>query len=275
MDVLGHYDHGDTIAPDDTAPRFERQGSVALVGAGPGDPELLTVKAQRLIDAADVVLYDELVSDAILDLLPAAAERIAVGKLKGRHRRTQDEINQALVDHARRGRRVVRLKGGDPSLFARAGEELDFLRRHGYEPAIVPGVTAALGCAAAIGMPLTDRRSSSSVTIVTGQAREGEPATDWRRLAGQRRTLVVYMGRDNAATIVDGLIAGGQDARTPVAVIANGTREDQRVVTGTLAELPTLAARHDERDPALIVIGDVVRLSTAWAPAEPAWTAAW
>ncbi|MBL8703422.1 MAG: uroporphyrinogen-III C-methyltransferase [Rhodospirillales bacterium] len=275
MDVLGHYDHGDTIASHETAPRFERQGTVALVGAGPGDPDLLTVKAQRLIDAADVVLYDELVSDAILALLPAAAERIPVGKLKGRHRRTQDEINQALVDHARRGRRVVRLKGGDPSLFARAGEELDFLRRHGYEPAIVPGITAALGCAAAIGMPLTDRRSSSSVTIVTGQAREGEPAIDWRRHAGQRRTLVVYMGRDNAAAIVDGLVAGGQDARTPVAVIANGTREDQRVATGTLAELPALAQRHDERAPALIVIGDVVRLSTAWAPAEPAWTAAW
>ncbi len=274
MDVLGHH-HIDDSIHDDASPRFERQGQVALVGAGPGDPELLTVKAQRLIDAADVVLYDELVSDAILHLLPAKAERIPVGKLKGRHRRTQDEINQALVDHARRGKRVVRLKGGDPSLFARAGEELDFLRRHGYEPAIVPGVTAALGCAAAIGMPLTDRRSSSSVTIVSGQARDGEPATDWRRLAGQRRTLVVYMGRDNAASIVDGLIAGGQDARTPVAVIANGTRADQRVATGTLADLPRLAQRHEAHDPALIVIGDVVRLSTAWAPAEPAWTAAW
>jgi uroporphyrin-III C-methyltransferase/precorrin-2 dehydrogenase/sirohydrochlorin ferrochelatase len=252
-----------------------RRGSVALVGAGPGDPELLTMKARRLIDEAEIVLHDELVSDAILDLVPAGAERVNVGKTKGNHHLTQDRINQALVDAARRGKRVVRLKGGDPALFARAGEELDFLRRHGYAPVIVPGVTAALGCAAALGMPLTDRRVASAVTIVAGQGRDGEPAPDWRRLAGARRTVVVYMGRAAADAIAEGLIDGGMDPRTPVAVIENGTRPDQRVSTGWLGELPRLAAAHASGDPALIVIGDVVRLAPAWAPAEPAWTAAW
>jgi len=274
MAVLIEQDRPQAAAP---APR---QGSIALVGAGPGDPELLTLKARRLIDAAEVILYDALVSAAILATLPAGAALIDVGKLKGRHRRTQDAINQALVDHARAGLRVVRLKGGDPGLFARAGEELDFLRRHGFEPAIVPGITAALGAAAALGMPLTDRRSASQVTLATGQARAGEPAPDWRRIAGPRRSIVVYMGRDNAAAIAEGLIAGGQDARTPVAVIANATRPDQRVATGPLAELPRLVqAQAGENDPAgdpvLLIVGEVVRLSTEWAPAEPAWTAAW
>lgn len=248
---------------------------VTLVGAGPGDPDLLTVKALRLIEQADVVLYDELVSDAIVDLLPPGAEQVNVGKARGSHRFTQDRINQALVDHARRGRRVVRLKGGDPALFARAGEEIDFLRRHGFEPVIVPGVTAALGCAAALGMPLTDRRVASSVTIVAGESRDGEAAPDWKRLAAARRTIVVYMGRAAARAIADGLVAGGLDPRTPVAVIENGTRADERVSTGGLGDLPALAARHDGGDPALIVIGDVVRLARAWAPAEAVWTAAW
>jgi uroporphyrin-III C-methyltransferase len=266
-----------SIAPprDDDVSHGPRRGAVALVGAGPGDPELLTIKARRLIDEAEVVLYDELVSEAILDLLPAGAARVNVGKTKGNHRFAQDRINQALVDAARRGKRVVRLKGGDPALFARAGEEIDFLRRHGYEPAIVPGVTAALGCAAALGMPLTDRRVASAVTIVAGQGRDGEPAPDWRRLAAARRTIVVYMGRGVADRIADGLIAGGMDPRTPVAIVENGTRADQRVSTGSLGELPGLAARHDSGDPALIVIGDVVRLAREWAPAEAVWTAAW
>jgi uroporphyrin-III C-methyltransferase len=252
-----------------------RRGWVALVGAGPGDPELLTVKARRLIDAAEAVFYDELVGAAILDLLPAGAERVNVGKTKGRSGFVQDRINQALVDRARGGKRVVRLKGGDPALFARAGEEIDYLRRHGFEPWIVPGVTAALGCAAALGMPLTDRRVSSSVTIVAGQGRDGEPAPDWRRLSAARRTIVVYMGRGAAESIAAGLVAGGMDPRTPVAIIENGTRADQRASTGSLGELPRLAARHDGGGPALIVIGEVVRLARDWTPAEAVWTAAW
>ncbi|MCC6664155.1 MAG: uroporphyrinogen-III C-methyltransferase [Polyangiaceae bacterium] len=259
----------------DRAPNGPRGGSVALVGAGPGDPDLLTVKARRLIDTAEIVLHDELVSAAILDLVPADAERVNVGKSRGNHRLPQDAINQRLVDAARRGKRVVRLKGGDPALFARAGEEIDFLRRHGYEPVVVPGVTAALGCAAALGMPLTDRRVASAVTIVAGQGRDGEPAPDWRRLVGARRTIVVYMGGGAAAEIAAGLIDGGMDPRTPVAVIENGTRPDQRLSTGGLGELPGLAARHDSGDPTLIIIGDVVRLAREWAPAEPTWTAAW
>ncbi|MCC7047967.1 MAG: uroporphyrinogen-III C-methyltransferase [Alphaproteobacteria bacterium] len=265
------------VAPPrgDKAPPAPRRGEIALVGAGPGDPDLLTVKARRLIDAAEIVLHDELVSAAILDLVPVDAERVDVGKTRGNHRLTQDSINQRLVDAARRGKRVVRLKGGDPALFARAGEEIDFLRRHGYEPAIVPGVTAALGCAAALGMPLTDRRVASAVTVVAGQGRDGEPAPDWRRLAGARRTIVVYMGRAVAAEIAAGLIDGGMDPRTPVAVIENGTRPEQRVSTGGLGELSALAARHASGAPTLIVIGDVVRLARDWAPAEPAWTAAW
>lgn len=276
MDSTSRHFETDIDPPaSDPAPRGERRGSVALVGAGPGDPELLTVKALRLIEAAEVVLYDELVSDAILDLLPEGAERINVGKTRGNHRLTQDRINQAIVDHARLGRRVVRLKGGDPALFARAGEELDFLRQHGFDPAIVPGVTAALGCAAALGMPLTDRRAASGVTIVAGHARDGEPAPDWRRLAGSRRTLVVYMGRDAAREIAEGLVLGGQDARTPVAVVVNGTRDDQRMETGVLADLPALVARLGTTDPTLLLIGEVVRLSPGWAPVEPAWTAAW
>jgi uroporphyrin-III C-methyltransferase len=266
-----------SIAPprDDDILHGSRRGTVALVGAGPGDPELLTIKARRLIGEAEVVLYDELVSSAVLDLLPAYAERVNVGKTRGAHRATQDWINQALVDAARRGKRVVRLKGGDPALFARAGEEIDFLRRHGYEPVIVPGVTAALGCAAALGMPLTDRRVASSVTIVAGESRAGEAAPDWRRLATARRTIVVYMGRGVADAIADGLIAGGMDPRTPVAVIENGTRPDQRMSTGALGDLPALVAHHDSGDPVLIVIGDVVRLAREWVPAEAVWTAAW
>ncbi|MGQ0676034.1 MAG: uroporphyrinogen-III C-methyltransferase [Rhodospirillales bacterium] len=251
-----------------------RAGRVALVGAGPGDPELLTLKALKRIEQADIVLHDELVSGAVLDLVPPRAERVAVGKAKGSHRQTQDQINRALVAAARSGRRVVRLTGGDPLVFARAGEELDYLRRHGVECEIVPGVTAALGCAAAAGFPLTDRRAASSVIVVPGHGRDGEPAPDWREIAAKRRTIVVYMGLSVADAIAERLIAAGLPASTPAAVIENGTRPDQRVSTGSLGQLGRLAAAHGE-GPGLLIIGDVVRLSPAWAPAEPAWTAAW
>lgn len=243
--------------------------SVALVGAGPGDPDLITRRGLRLIQECDVLIYDRLVGAELVAEAPDHA------LLVDRDGIEQEEVNELLVRYGLTGLRVVRLKGGDPALFARAGEELDFLRRHGFDPAIVPGVTAALGCAAALGMPLTDRRAASGVTIVAGHARDGEPAPDWRRLAGSRRTLVVYMGRDAAREIAEGLVLGGQDARTPVAVVVNGTRDDQRVETGVLADLPALVARLGTTDPTLLVIGEVVRLSPGWAPVEPAWTAAW
>lgn len=265
-------------APPSTAsdePRGPRSGTVALVGAGPGDPELLTVKAQRLLDRAAIVFHDELVSDAILDALPADTERVPVGKVKSHHSWTQDRINRALVESARKGKRVVRLKGGDPSVFARAGEEIEYLRRHGIAVELVPGITAALGCVASAGFPLTDRRYASAVQIVSGHVREGDAPPDWRRVAGTRRTIVVYMGLSNAAEIAAGLIAAGQDPNTPAALIANGTRANQRIATGTLAELGAIAARHAGDDPALLVIGEVVRLSPEWAPQETAWTAAW
>lgn len=247
---------------------------VALVGAGPGDPELLTVKALKRIEAADIVLHDELVSDEILELIPAAAEHIAVGKAKGSHSATQDQINRALVTAARGGKRVVRLKGGDPLIFGRAGEELDYLRRHGIACEIVPGITAALGCAAAAGFPLTDRRAASQVIVAPGHGRDGEPPPDWREVAAKRRTIVVYMGLSVAGEIAAELIAAGLPAGTPAAVIENGTRPDQRISTGTLGELGRLAERHKD-GPGLLVIGDVVRLAPAWAPADLAWTAAW
>ncbi|MCK6451388.1 MAG: uroporphyrinogen-III C-methyltransferase [Alphaproteobacteria bacterium] len=265
-----------TLPPATSAePSPPKGGTVALVGAGPGDPDLLTVRAQRLLGQAEVVFHDELVSDAILELLPSDVERVPVGKVKGRHSWTQDRINRALVDAARSGRRVVRLKGGDPSLFARAGEEIDYLRRHGIAAELVPGVTAALGCAASAGFPLTDRRHASTVVVVGGHAREGDAPPDWRRIAGPRRTIVVYMGLSNAGAIAAGLIGAGHDPATPAALVANATRANQRIATGRLAELGTIAARHAEDDPALIVIGDVVRLGPDWAPLEPAWTAAW
>ena len=273
MDGMTGYTPLPPTIGDEPSP--QRSSAVALVGAGPGDPELLTVKAQRLLDRADIVFHDELVSDAILALLGPEVERVPVGKVKGNHSWSQDRINRALVEAARSGKRAVRLKGGDPSVFARAGEEIEYLRRHGIEAELVPGVTAALGCAAAAGFPLTDRRYASTVMIVSGHVREGDPTPDWRRVAGPRRTIVVYMGLSNAHEIAEGLIEAGQDPNTPAALIANGTRAGQRVSTGTLAELGAIAARHAADDPALLVIGEVVRLSSEWAPQQPQWTAAW
>ncbi len=268
FDPVGGSGGSDAARPNKAVP------AVALVGTGPGDPELLTVKALKRIENADIVLHDELVSDEVLGLIPATAERVAVGKAKGSHSPTQDAINRALVAAARAGKRVVRLKGGDPLVFGRAAEELDYLRHHGIACEIVPGVTAALGCAAAAGFALTDRRAASSVIVVPGHGRDGEPPPDWREVAAKRRTIVVYMGLSVAGEIAARLIDAGLPPSTPVAVIENGTRPDQRVSTGMLSELGRLAQRH-QNGPGLLVIGDVVRLAPAWAPAEPAWTAAW
>jgi uroporphyrin-III C-methyltransferase/precorrin-2 dehydrogenase/sirohydrochlorin ferrochelatase len=232
-------------------------GVVYLVGAGPGDPDLLTIRAVQVMQRADVVLYDELIGAEILDRVRRDADRVYVGKSKGRHSLSQDEINALMLREARAGRRVLRLKGGDPFVFGRGGEEADFLRTHGVDVIAVPGITAAVGALAAAGIPLTHRDHASAVTFVTGHTRAGDPEIDWASLARGDRTLVVYMGLSNAADIADRLRAAGLAARTPVAVVQNGTRSDQRVSTGTLDDLGALAAAHAGQGPALLVIGDV------------------
>ncbi|HSO41834.1 MAG TPA: siroheme synthase CysG [Rhodospirillales bacterium] len=252
-------------ADDDSA------GSVALVGAGPGDPELLTLRAVRLLEEADVIVHDRLVGPGILDRARRDATRIYVGKRRGRAAKSQDEINALLFAEARAGRRVVRLKGGDPFVFGRGGEEAEYLARHGIRVTIVPGITAATACAAAAGIPLTHRDHVQALTLVTGQGRDGEPDLDWVGLAGGRQTIAVYMGRASAGRIAERLIAAGADPATPAAMIENGTLPNQRIETAPLGELRRLAGTgHAEaaQGPALFVIGEVVRKARAWV--EPA-----
>ena len=234
-------------------------GSVAIVGAGPGDPDLMTFKALRRLQEADVVLYDKLVGPEIIDYARRDAERIYVGKAKANHAKTQDEINALMAKHALAGRRVVRLKGGDPFIFGRGGEEMDYLQARGIAVEVVPGVTAAAGCAAAAGIPLTLRGSALAVTFLTGHAKDGEPDLDWASLASGKQTLAVYMGVSTAETVADRLIAHGLPAGTPVAIIENGTRPEQRVITARLDGLADALADDGIFGPALIVIGEVAR----------------
>lgn len=241
------------------------QGRVAIVGAGPGDPELLTRKAHRLLQQADVIVHDRLVSSDILDLARRDARRVYVGKARSAHFRTQDQINEILVNEALAGQLVIRLKGGDPFIFGRGGEEADHLRAAGVEVETVPGITAASGCAAAAGFPLTHRDHASAVTFLSGQGKGGTDADiDWASLAGSRHTLAVYMGIDTAAASRDALIAHGRAPDTPVAIVENGTLADQRVIRGRLSDLPELLAAHAVASPALIYIGEV---TLAGAPA--------
>lgn len=232
-------------------------GSVALVGAGPGDPDLLTVKALRLMQDADVVVHDSLIGDGILDCVRRDADRIDVGKRKGRHSVSQGEINDILLTQVQAGKRVVRLKGGDPFVFGRGGEELDHLRAHGVDVEIVPGVTAALGAAAACAMPLTDRRLASAVTFITGHGKDGALDVEPALLAEGRNTIVVYMGVSVADGIAKRAIEVGRAPATPVAVIERVTRPDQRVLRGTLDTLGQLVTDSRVIGPALLVIGDV------------------
>jgi len=234
---------------------------VALVGAGPGDPDLLTVRALRLMRAADVIVHDRLIGPDILDLANPAAIRVDVGKAKGRHTLPQSEINALLATHARAGRRVVRLKGGDPFVFGRGGEEMEYLRARGIPVEVVPGVTAGAGCAAAAGIPLTHRDHAAAVTFVSGHSKTGAPDLDWAALARSRQTLVVYMGLSTAGAIARELIAHGMDPAMPAAVIENGTLPAQRVVTGTLATLENVIEDNAIESPALIVIGAVAGLA--------------
>jgi uroporphyrin-III C-methyltransferase/precorrin-2 dehydrogenase/sirohydrochlorin ferrochelatase len=247
---------------------------VWLVGAGPGDPELLTLKAARLLASADVVVHDHLVSPEILAHLPRRARRIYAGKQRGHHTMTQEEINRMLVALARRGKRIVRLKGGDPFIFGRGGEEALALARAGIAFEVVPGITAATGVAAAVGIPLTHRAIAQACVLVTGSRRKSDPELDWKGLARPGQTIVVYMGLAGLERVSRELIAHGLSPRTPAAIIQQGTTPGQRFVGGTLAALPRLAVEARLRAPTLIVIGKVVRLQRALARFLPVMPAA-
>ena len=237
-------------------------GVVHIIGAGPGDPELLTLKALRLLQDADVVLYDNLVDESVLDMARRDAERIYVGKRRANHSKPQEDINALMIRLAREGKRVARLKGGDPFVFGRGGEELEAVRAAGIEVSVVPGVTAAIGCAAEAGAPLTHRDYSQAVTFVTGHAKSGEaPDLDWSALAALKNTLVVYMGVATAPVIAERLIAHGRGADTPVAVIENGTRPDQIIAKGVLGRLPETMNDAGITGPAVLVIGEVAALA--------------
>jgi uroporphyrin-III C-methyltransferase len=244
------------------------RGKVWLVGAGPGDPDLLTVKAHRLIEGAEVLAYDELVSPAILALAPASAERIPVGRRAGGCRHHEARIHPLVIVRALEGREVVRLKGGDPMIFGRGGEEAEELAAARVPFAIVPGISAALGAAATSHVPLTHREASSSVTLVTAHAADtADGAVDLREVVPARGTLVFYMGLGRLAATCAGLVAGGRAASTPAAVISRATLPDQRVVTGTLADIAALAEAAALPAPALLVVGEVVARAVA-SPAE-------
>ena len=237
-------------------------GRVSIVGAGPGDPELLTVRALNRIRAADVIVHDRLVDPSILSQARDDAKRIYVGKTRGCHALSQDRINELLAELARDGLSVVRLKGGDPFVFGRGGEELAFLEARGIETEIVPGVTAALGCAASAGIPVTHRDLAQAVTFVTGHAKDGgDPDLDWTSLARANHTLVVYMGVATAAKVAARLTGAGMIGAMPVAVIENGTRPDERIVTGTLGDLATLIDTRAVKGPAVLIIGRVAALA--------------
>jgi uroporphyrin-III C-methyltransferase/precorrin-2 dehydrogenase/sirohydrochlorin ferrochelatase len=243
----------------------EAVGSVAIVGAGPGDPDLLTLRALRAISDADVIFYDDLVTEGVLDRVRRDAERVFVGKRRGRPGVGQAEINRLVVDAVRAGKRVVRLKGGDPFVFGRGGEELEHLRAAGIPATVIPGISSALGCAAEAELPLTLRDVATRLALLTGHRVEaGE--VDWTGLADPATTVVVYMGLAAAADIRDGLLRAGRDPATPAAVLARGTRPDSRSAVGRLDALAALAAQAGE-GPALIVVGEVVRHSAPWRAA--------
>ncbi|MBY7922942.1 uroporphyrinogen-III C-methyltransferase [Vibrio fluvialis] len=234
-------------------------GEVALVGAGPGDPELLTVKALSYLQQADVVLYDYLVSDDIMALIPSDTILVCVGKRAGHHSVPQEKTNQLLVDFAKQGHRVVRIKGGDPFMFGRGGEELEVLFDAGVQFQVIPGITAAAGATAYAGIPLTHRDYAQSALFVTGHLKAEAADMDWSTLARSQQTLVIYMGLMKSSTIATQLIEHGRNASTPIAIIERGTQSTQKVFRGALSELPQLAAH--AQSPSLIVIGEVVTLA--------------
>jgi len=266
--LFNHHRLAQSLANDDTkqsdayieelfSEPVEHHGEVILVGAGPGDAGLLTLKGLQQMQLADVVVYDRLVSDAVLNLVRRDAERIFVGKRAGHHCVPQDSINQILLEQAKLGKRVVRLKGGDPFIFGRGGEELEALKAEGIAFSVVPGITAASGCSAYSGIPLTHRDHAQSVRLITGHAKQ-DGSLDWTCLAQGQQTLVFYMGLTQAADIQHNLLANGLASATPVALVENGTLQQQRVVTGELAQLGELASK--VQSPSLIIVGSVVSL---------------
>lgn len=235
-------------------------GMVWLVGAGPGDPELLTRKAERLIRAADVVFYDALVGEGVLALVRPGTRMVSVGKRSGRHSKAQGSINDLLLEAALAGQRVVRLKGGDPSVFGRSAEEIEHLAKVGVVAKVCPGITTASAAAASAGASLTLRGSARGITYVTAHLRAGEPLKlDWATLASQSQTVGVYMGRAAAGEIARGLIAAGRDPETPVMVAVNVSRPDERLIRGKLSALAFLVATISDDDPTLLLIGEAVR----------------
>ena len=239
------------------------QGMVHLVGAGPGDPDLLTLKAHRLLQRADTVVYDRLVSAEVLAMARRDAERIYVGKRRAHHCVPQEEINDRLVALAHAGKSVVRLKGGDPLVFGRGGEEIEALTRAGVAVEVVPGVTAALGCAASAGIPLTHRDHAQACVFVTGHLKDGSIDLDWQMLARPRQTVVIYMGAATLPVIVSRLIQHGRSAATPIALIENGTTDRERRVVGTLATIERRATNARLTGPTLCLVGEVVGLAGA------------
>jgi uroporphyrin-III C-methyltransferase/precorrin-2 dehydrogenase/sirohydrochlorin ferrochelatase len=236
------------------------RGEVYLVGAGPGDPDLLTFKALRLMQQADVVLYDRLLGDGILDMVRRDAERIYVGKQKNDHALPQEDISQLLVDLAKQGKRVLRLKGGDHFIFGRGGEEIEVLAEQGIDFQVVPGITAAHGCATYAGIPLTHRDHAQTCVFATGHFKDGQPNLNWKTLVQPNQTVAIYMGLSSLKQISNLLISNGTKADTPTAVIADGTRIGQRVITGTLSNIAELVLKENVQSPAMIVVGSVVTL---------------
>lgn len=252
-------------------PTGPADGLVMLVGAGPGDPGLLTLRALRALGEADVILYDRLVAQDVLDMARRDALFIDVGKREGAADAGQARIHALMLAHARAGKCVVRLKGGDPFMFGRGGEEMEFLRAHAIDYEVVPGITAAVACAAYAGVPLTHRDHAQSVRFVTAQCRDSLAAPDWRAFTGERETLAIYMGAGQLVVLRDRLLAHGYAASTPFALVENGTRPQQRVVVGTLAELSAQAQRHGVGAPALLIVGAVAAFAKTlhWYGAPP------
>ncbi len=257
---IAHSD--DVVLPNQWATIIRSQfqaGEVALVGAGPGDPELLTIKALNFMQQADVVLYDYLVSDDIMALVPLTSIQVCVGKKAGHHSVPQEETNQLLVDFAKQGHRVVRIKGGDPFIFGRGGEELEALFEAGIQFQVIPGITAAAGATAYAGIPLTHRDFAQSALFVTGHLKTEASDMDWSTLARGNQTLVIYMGLMKSSTIAQQLIKYGRHASTPIAIIERGTQISQKVFRGQLGDLAQLAEQ--AQSPSLIVVGEVVALA--------------
>jgi uroporphyrinogen III methyltransferase/synthase len=254
---------------------MKKKGVVYLIGAGPGDPGLFTLKGQRILQQADVIIYDRLVGDTLLNMARSDAEKIYVGKASGRHALSQEQINQLLVEKASQGLIVARLKGGDPFLYGRGGEEAQYVRQHGLDFEVVPGVTSAIAVPAYAGIPVTHRDMTSSFAVITGHEKPGkkESSIRWEHIAPGIGTLVFLMGVENLPFICQNLISHGRDPQTPVALIRWGTLPEQEVLAGTLDNIVDLVREHDFQPPAVIVVGEVVQLRAelSWVENKPLW----